>query len=506
MYRYLLLLSFLCLSAVPVWSMSADSVPAGWGYAVEAGGTAGGGSYAPLWFTANRQGLSSVEPASGYLRAGVSWRRELNHGWHAGAGLDLAGAWHATSAFVVQQAYADVGWRWGNLSIGSKERWPELKDPELSSGAMVEGGNARPVPQVRLEIPEYVTVPGTKGWFALKGHIAYGRFTDDRWQRDFAAAGTNYLTDVLYHSKAIYFRVGNRRRFPLELDFGLHMASQFGGKVWAYDGDRHARLLYDLPSGVSDALSMIIPSAGGSDTPSGEQVNVYGNHVGSWNVAFTAYPTEGWRVRLYYEHLFEDHSQMFFQYGRWRDGHIGVQVDFPRNPWLSTLVWEGLGTKDQSGPILYDGYAGAMPEYQVSANDDYYNNGLYLGWQHWGMGMGNPLLPGPLYNRNGVITFRSNRVLAQHVGLRGRPVPDWSWRVLMSYARHWGTYRNPLDDVRHEFNFLWEVDWHPSRWLGWSVAAALGVDRGNYLGNNTGFRLTLRKSGVLGRANKSVLR
>ena len=36
--------------------------------------------------------------------------------------------------------------------------------------------------------------------------------------------------------------------------------------------------------------------------------------------------------------------------------------------------------------------------------------------QHWGMGIGNPLLPGPIYNKNGQITFISNRVLAHHIG------------------------------------------------------------------------------------------
>ena len=506
MRKLLLILSVVMATTAEAQVPVPDTARQALTYRVEASATAGCGDYAPLWLTANRQGLSGVETRSAYLRAGVAWRRELNRGWRVGAGLDLAGTYGQIAPFVMQQAYADVGWRWGNLSLGSKERWPEMKDPELSSGAMVEGSNARPVPQARLEIPEYVAVPGTKQWLALKGHIAYGRFTDDGWQRDFARRASNYLTDVFYHSKSIYFRLGRRERFPLELEFGLLMAAQFGGKVYAYDADRRAHLLYDLPSGIDDALKMIIPSAGGDDTPGGEQVNVYGNHVGSWNFALTAWPTEGWRVRLYYEHMFEDHSQMFFQYGRWRDGHIGVQVDFPRNRWLSTLVWEGLGTKDQSGPILYDGYAGAMPEYQVSANDDYYNNGLYLGWQHWGMGMGNPLLPGPLYNADHIIRFRSNRVLAHHVGLCGEPAQDWSWRVLVSYVRHWGRYRDPLDNVQREVHSLCEVRWRPRRWQGWSAAAALGLDRGSYLGDNTGIQLTVRKDGWLGRNAKKALR
>ena len=73
-----------------------------------------------------------------------------------------------------RQAYANLSYRWLNLSIGSKERLPELKNSKLSSGGMVESNNARPIPQIRLEVPDYVAIPGTHKWLHLKGHIAYG--------------------------------------------------------------------------------------------------------------------------------------------------------------------------------------------------------------------------------------------------------------------------------------------------------------------------------------------
>ena len=88
-----------------------------------------------------------------------------------------------------------------------------------------------------------------------------------------------------------------------------------------------------------------------STTPEGEQVNIYGNHVGRWNFAATAYLNQ-WKVKIYYEHYFDDHSQMFFQYGRWKDGHIGLEITFPKNRFIDTFVYEGLGTKDQTGPML----------------------------------------------------------------------------------------------------------------------------------------------------------
>ena len=49
---------------------------------------------------------------------------------------------------------------------------------------------------------------------------------------------------------------------------------------------------------------------------------------------------------------------MFFQYGRWKDGHIGLEITFPKNRFIDTFVYEGLGTKDQTGPMLYDSFWG----------------------------------------------------------------------------------------------------------------------------------------------------
>ena len=47
-------------------------------YTVEMGGTSGKGTYAPMWLTANRQGLSSVNTENGYLRAGIAHTMPLN--------------------------------------------------------------------------------------------------------------------------------------------------------------------------------------------------------------------------------------------------------------------------------------------------------------------------------------------------------------------------------------------------------------------------------------------
>ena len=170
------------LSSVPLYTLTAQTTTPSTHYAVETGIVAGHGDYSPFWFTANRQGLSSVKTENGYLRAGIFHSQALGRHFTWKAGLDLATAYNYTSSFVVQQAYADLSYRWLNLSIGSKERTPELRNPKLSTGGLVESNSARPVPQVRIEIPQYISVPGTNHWLHIKGHLAYGTFTDNNGQ------------------------------------------------------------------------------------------------------------------------------------------------------------------------------------------------------------------------------------------------------------------------------------------------------------------------------------
>lgn len=460
-------------------------------YGVELSGNVSSGKYAPLWFTANRYGLSSERPNSGYLRAGVRYDKRMGKGWSLQAGLDLAGAVDHQAPFVVQQAYADITWKAITLSVGSKERdaFPLDKDMRLSGGMMVEGPNARPIPQVRLEIKDYWNVPFTKGWFALKGHFGYGMLTDGRWRGDFVSAGQTYTKNAIYHTKSLMFKVGNAEKFPITMEIGMIETAQFGGSKWRKEADGSLTFVTDMPEGLSDFLKAIIPKQKSTIE------NIEGNHTGSWNFALN-YEAKTWKARLYYEHFFDDHSQMTWQYGRWKDGQIGVEVTLPENRFVSKVLWEGLNTTDQTGPVLYDGVGGSFTDLQMSGSDNYYNHGDYP-WTHWGQNMGIPFVTGPVYNDDGSLTFRSNRVKVNHVGISGNPSDEWTYRMLLSFARHWGTYNAPLDDIRHQNSMLFETTYSPKRLKGWQFTVSCGVDSGDYLGNSTGGMLTIRKTGLL---------
>ena len=221
-------------------------------YHVELGATAGGGTYAPLWFTGNRYGLGSTNPNSGYLLAGVTYGKQFQHGWRIEAGLDMAGGIHQAQDVFIHQIYGDFSWKMLTLSIGSKERpgFPLTKNTALSSGMLVEGPNTQPVPQIRGEIKEYLNVPGTKEWLAFKGHIAYGSFAENGWQKKYVQPGQYFVKDVLYHSKSLMLRLGNKDKFPLEFEVGILMATQFGGDKYLKLEDGSTEKVLDMPENL----------------------------------------------------------------------------------------------------------------------------------------------------------------------------------------------------------------------------------------------------------------
>lgn len=492
-----LILFFLSLGCMAQLSRLTENVQ----YSFAAQGTAGAGDNAPFWFTNNRYGLGTTDNYSGLARVAL-WRNVETDSlwfWRFGYGVDLVSPINSENGyFNVQQAYLDIEWKILRLSIGQKERPSELKNPYLSTGGMTMGINARPIPQVRAEMPEFWPVPGTKGIFSFKGHLAYGMYTDSKWQKNFNAGTDNiYTTGSMFHSKALFMRLGNRELFPLELTGGLEMSCQFGGTGWnlkQYGGGAMKQGL-DLGGNLWTAF---LP--GGGDVNDENYTNAAGNHVGSWHLRLDLLQ-KNWTVGVYMEHMFEDHSQMFMQYGFWKDMLLGLEVKLPENPFLSAIVYEYNKTMHQSGPIYHD-RTEENPQ-QISARDEYYSNHIYGSWQMGGFVIGNPLVLSPIYNtylgHAGNLSSWHNRVRVHHIGLMGNPSQEWSWRIMYTHHLSLGTYINPVDDPCSANYLLLETTYRPRWCRGLSFAASYGHNDGDLLGKSNGAMLTVCFNGWINR-------
>ena len=447
------------------------------------------GENTPFWLVNNLQGLGSPEKNNGYVRAAVIKDIDNSRRFSWGAGIDLVGGWRQTAPFSIHQLYGEVKYRCLGAMLGSKEIWGEFNDPRLSSGNLLFSGNAMPIPQLRMGIFDYAPFWGTKGWFSVRGYVSFGMFSDSKWQKSWVAPEFNRNKNVLFHSKGLWIRGGNTDKFPLTGEVGIEMATQFGGT--AYLNTEGGEVL-KLPHRLKDWLKAVFPMKGNSSVYWGEAYNVQGNMLGEYNIALSWMPKADWSIKAYYEHYFDDQSQMTFEYG-WKDGLWGVEVQLPKNHFVSAIVYEYIATKDQTGPVLNNAND-KVPE-QVSGRDNYYGNYLYTAWQHWGMGIGNPLIISPIYN-NHRLNFVSTRLLGHHFAFSGNPADNLSYRVLLSYSRNWGTYNRPLPEVKSNVNGLVEISWKPKGLGGWYSTLGIAGDAGKMIGKSFGGSITIGYSGA----------
>lgn len=489
-------------------------------YKVEVQGGAAIG-VTPLWLNANRYGLSSLKTLNGYLRGTVEKKMtdDYDRKFDVGYGLDLVAPVNYTSKVIIQQAYVEGRWWHGSLTIGAKEQPMELKNNELSSGSQTLGINARPVPQVRLALKDYWTLPFANGWLHLKGHLAYGIMTDQNWQHSFTNRQSRYSDKVLYHSKAGYLKIGNEEVFsPWSLELGLEMVSTFGGTSHMPDGRGGMREVKG-GTGVRDFWNAFVP--GGADVGETTYQNVEGNQFGSWSLRLN-YDGDWSGVSIYADKFFEDHSALFqldydgygegnewmvkknkrFLLYDFKDWMLGFEYKFNPDNWLNNFVFEYIYSKYQSGPIYHD-HTITIPDH-IGGKDNYYNHGIYPGNQHWGQAMGNPLYRSPIYNKDGSIYFKDNRFIAFHLGLGGHPTEFFKWKFMGTYQKGFGTYDVPYTKKHHNLSLMLEATYalHERELPQWlrntDIKLGVGSDFGAILdGSNYGLQLTITKRGVL---------
>ena len=458
-------------------------------YSVESRATFSGGENTPFWLVSNIFGLGSPEFNNGFVRGKIG--KEINPGkkFSWGAKVDLVGQWNLPASFRVQQLYGELKYRAIWVSLGSREIKPLYNNMRLSTGDLLFSGNAFPIPQITVGTYGFAPFWGTKGWFSIKAYLSYGLSTDGNWQVNWVYPGGNYAKNFLICGRGIWFKIGNEKKFPLTYEFGAELGTQFGGSI-RHDGDN-----FKMPIGFIDWLKAVIPLSGGENTPEGEQTNIQGNMNGEYTTSVSYSPTPDWNIRAYWEHYFEDHSQMFFQYGLWKDGLWGVEVTFPRNPFISKFVYEFVATKDQTGAVTHE-YTPEVPE-QVSGSDKYYTHYLYGAWQTWGMSLGTPLAISPLYNRDHKLYIYNTRFYANHIGLEGNPLDGLNWRLLLTYSENWGTYHYSFTDMYRNFSGLFEINYNANFLKGFYLKGAIAWDRGKMLGNNLGGMISLGFQGQI---------
>lgn len=435
-----------------------------------------GGDNTPLWQVSNRHGFSSLNNNT-YLRGGVFYQNTYKN-WTYGGGIDMAVTAGFTSTFVLQQAYAEARYKKIGMFVGSREINSPLLNQELSSGGLTWSGNARPIPQIWIGLSDYISILPR---LALKADFSYGWFTDNKYQAKQVGENFWYTKNIKYHHKSGFLRIGLPQGH-WQVELGMSMDVQFGGNKKG--GEESG----DLGNSWKDYLRVIIPLHGSDQHASGERVAYQGNFMGSEHIKLT-YNQMDFSVSAYLENYYDDMSGMGKLNG-W-DGLWGIELKLYRQQIIEGFVLEYYQTTNQSGPM--HGLDDSIVK-KTGGADDYYNNYLYPGWVHWGMTMANPLIASPIYNKDGDMTFKYNRVKAIHVGCSGSIARDWRYVFKMSYNQTWGTPFKPTAVILENFSTFASFYYTPRWCKGWKLVSSIAHDMGDIYGNNIGYELKINKT------------
>ncbi|MDR3268975.1 MAG: capsule assembly Wzi family protein [Tannerella sp.] len=446
----------------------------------------------PFWISGNQYGIVPVEANTGYLQAGIFHRQPLGYGWEWRAGLDMVACTPRYRKVYAQQIFVALAYRWINLSAGSRSGYDynlSLTNPALSSGDMVLSTNARPIPEINLYVPQFVTIPGTGGWLQGRGNFAAGRSYDTDYLHSFVHTDQPYIQNMLWHHKSLYLRVKDARNdFPVSMTLGIRHVAQWGGVSTDPTADVRVQ-----PHSFKDFIRIVFGESGNEQATLSDQINVLGSHYGSYDFRI-GYEKEKAAIFAYYQHFFDDASGMELR--NIGDGLRGIQINLPDFNYLDKIVLERIVTVNQSGPFhfiefdhtKYPGYGGG--------GDDYYNNGEYTsGHAYFNRSLGSPFLISPEYNADGSAGFKHSRIRAWHLGTEGNLTEALSYRLLASTIESFGTPYAPT--LKKLTNSSFTTDLHYLFRNSWIFSASLAADRGSLLGNHIGFSLSVVKRGLI---------
>ena len=459
-------------------------------YSIETFGSAAKGKFTPFWIVSNKYGVIPLDAGNAYLRTGLFHRQSFGNGLHWSAGLDLLAATPRYRNIYIQQLYAAIQYKSVHLTIGSQENYSSLWDKELSSGDMVHSPNARPIPEINLSVPKFTAVPFTNRLLHFRGHTSLGRSFDSQYLQSFFNDKATCIENVLWHHKSLQLRLlDTRNHIPLTAVIGMHHSAQWGGTS-------SNPAIGKQPRSFKDLMRIILGKSGGEDASLGAQMNVLGNHYGSYDFQL-GYLSNAFNVHCYLQHFFDDVSGM--ELYNFPDGLWGIQVDIQNYSWINKIVLEYLDTRKQTGPIhlvlydknIYPGYGGG--------NDNYYNNGEYTtGVSYFNRSIGTPLLTSPEYNENNELGFKNNRIRAFHAGFQGYISKQISYRILSTISEGLGTHERPFLKKKDNFSCAVKISYCHPRLADWLFTGEVATDTGAMYGNNAGISLSIKKTGIIG--------
>jgi len=381
--------------------------------------TVNSGGDLPFWMHTNKFG--TIDPGSSGGLFGINAHKSISGEglFEYGAGIDAIGRASENSELFLHEIYGEVRFGFVRFYAGKKEWRDGIWKSDLSLGSMVWSGNAPTMPKIMLSIPEYVAIPGTKGFASIKGYFGHGWMGDDR-----------FVEGAFLHEKAAYLKL-MPDDFPVNGHLGVIHNVQWGGT--------HPTL-GKLPQSFGDFLRVTAAQAGEAESaPGTDVINALGNTVGAYEARLDVDLNEV-KIKAYKQFYIESGPSAGFR-NPWQ-GKYGLKLNLSESgpEWVSNILWEHVNIKRQDAKSD-----------ETDGADQFFDNSIYRsGWTRKGRMLGFPLVT--IGEFNGREEIVNNIIIAHHVGAEGvlplkiadRPL---NYRVLVTYSRNYGRTTN----CRNEF-------------------------------------------------------
>ena len=476
-------------------------------YSVGMIANAGNSELAPYYISSNNGG-NITQQYSALLNASLVHSTDPDKRFAWGAGIEVWGGYASSAGYQrykgdgqfevqkqhparawIQQAYLAAKYRSLFAVAGQTYKSSPIVNGKLSSGDLVWSNNARPPVGLCAGFFNFQNIPFTRGWVQINGEFGYFREFDDKWLENHYNYYNHFITtDKWLHYKSLHLRTKPDQ--PVVFTIGAQSACQFGGTANYYEDGQVTRTV----KMDADAKAFFRTFIAGSGGKSAGDSFVEGNHLGTWDIALD-YKLSYYRTLCAYtQWLWEDGSGIGKMNGF--DGLWGIEYRVDHGlPLISGAVIEYIDFTNQSGPIHWtpNDRPGTPITGHSSGADDYYNNYIYNGYQSRGMSIGSPFVKSPLYNLDGYMRYRDNVLRGFHAAVSGWFNYNWSYRLMGSYRKTWGTPFMPRANSADDFSMMLEANYHTRR--GWTFQAQAAMDHGTLYGNNWGAMLGITYNG-----------
>ncbi|MBN2637125.1 MAG: hypothetical protein JXR61_12715 [Prolixibacteraceae bacterium] len=413
----------------------------------------------PFWLGANRDG--KIQPENRFINLtdiyffGIHYNPDSSSFFIGGTDV-LAVFGDKSKYYQINELFAGINMNNWEVNAGLWVNEMQLGGLSTSNGNLASSRNARPYPRINVRLADFKPLPLIGQYVLFKGEFEEGWLIDNR-----------YVKNTHLHHKSFYLKF----KFSGNFDFqgGIEHYVMWGGISQNEN-------IGELPNNFHAYIKYITGQSGSNEFLEPDQKNVAGNQYGTYQ-AKLSYQLPKWNLVFNLSHPFEDLSGVNWR--NWKDNLISIHISSTDRERLFTdFLYEFTNTRNQSARTdsAFYWHEGSQ-SYRKEEYDNYYNHSVYQsGTTYQQLAISSPLFF-PVTINNGIsYGFRSTRLFAHHIGAKGKLNSAITWKGLLTYIHHLGSYNNGYSYPGQQVSGLLQLTYAGNR-LPFNISVELASDK-----------------------------